>query len=179
MTVLETERLIVRDYLENDLINLHKLLSDKKNMYFLDDISTETIEDSGKNLSEAILNESGHYFCIVNKLTNEFIGSIGYTITADNPPGKTVHLGYFILPEFQRKGYTPEAVKRVLKFAFKEDSCIRVTTACYRENEQSRKVMEKTGFRKEGERIKAQYHDGIMKDRLEYAFNKDDYINLL
>jgi inorganic pyrophosphatase len=35
--------------------------------------------------------------------------------------------------------------------------------------------MEKAGFRKEGEGLKAQYHDGIMKDRLEYAINKDDF----
>ena len=33
-------------------------------------------------------------------------------------------------------------------------------------------VMEKAGFRKEGERIKAQYHEGTMKDRVEYALNK-------
>jgi RimJ/RimL family protein N-acetyltransferase len=38
------------------------------------------------------------------------------------------------------------------------------------------KVMEKAGFRKEGERIKAAYHDGAMKDRLEYAINKDEYL---
>ena len=35
--------------------------------------------------------------------------------------------------------------------------------------------MEKVGFRKEGERIRAQYHDGIMKDRLDYAINKDEF----
>lgn len=178
MTVLETDRLIVRDYAESDLINLHKLLSDKKNMYFLDDITTDTLEESRKNLNEAILNENGHYFCIINKQTSEYIGSVGYTITACTPLGKTVHLGYFIFPDFQRKGYTPEAVKRVLEYAFKEDNCIRVTTACYKENDQSRKVMEKSGFKKEGERIKAQYHDGIMKDRLEYAINKDEYSHL-
>jgi len=51
-----------------------------------------------------------------------------------------------------------------------------VTTACYAENAPSRRVMEKVGFRKEGERLRAQYHDGCMKDRLEYALNKDEFI---
>ena len=29
---------------------------------------------------------------------------------------------------------------------------------------------------KEGERLKAQYHDGEMKDRFEYAINKDEFL---
>jgi len=36
--------------------------------------------------------------------------------------------------------------------------------------------MKKVGFRKEGERIKAQYHVGKMKDKLEYAINKEDWL---
>ena len=176
MVALETKRLIVRDYKDSDLYNLHKLFSDKKNMYFLNEISTDTIEETATNLKNVMLNADGHYFCICDKQSNEYIGSTGYTITADTPLGKVVHLGYFILPEFQRNGYTPEAVKKVLEFAFTEDNCIRVTTGCYKDNEPSRKVMEKVGFKKEGERIKAQYHDGIMKDRLEYAINKDEWL---
>ena len=31
--------------------------------------------------------------------------------------------------------------------------------------------MDKAGFRKEGERFDAQFHDGKIKDRLEYAIN--------
>ena len=36
--------------------------------------------------------------------------------------------------------------------------------------------MKKAGFRKKGERLKAQYHVGIMKERLEYAINKDEFM---
>jgi len=35
--------------------------------------------------------------------------------------------------------------------------------------------LEKAGFRKESEKLKAVYHDGVMKDRLEYAINKDEF----
>ena len=105
------------------------------------------------------------------------MGNIGYTITDITPLGKIVHLGYLLLPEYHRQGYMPEAVSKVIKFAFTNDDCIRITTGCYKDNEASRKVMEKVGFRKEGERIKAKYHDGVLKDRLEYAINKDEFIN--
>ena len=176
MTILETDRLFIRDYKSTDLDDLHKLLSDKQTMYFLDDIATNTLEESAQNLETALLNADGHYFCICHKETGAYIGSIGYTITADTPPGKVVHLGYFLLPHQHGNGYAAEAARKVIAFAFYKDGCIRMTTACYKENEPSRRVMEKVGFRKEGERIKAQYHDGKMKDRLGYAINKDEWI---
>ena len=175
MVKLKTERLIIRNYIQGDLHNLHRLMSDKKNMYYLDDIVADSLEESTNQLNYSIANTDGHYFCLIDKQTDAYIGSVGYTITDETPLGKIVHMGYFILPEFQRKGYTAEAVKAVMAFAFSEDNCIRVTTGCHKDNEASRKVMEKVGFRKEGERIKAVYHDGIMKDRLEYAINKDEY----
>lgn len=175
MVKIETERLIIRDEIESDLNDMHRLWSDKKTMYFLDDILSNSIEDTAKYLKAGITNSDGHYFCICEKSTENYMGNIGYTITDSTPLGKVVHLGYFLLPEYHKQGYMPEAVRKVIEFAFTEDDCIRMTTGCYKDNEPSRKVMEKVGFRKEGERIKAQYHDGVMKDRLDYAINKDEY----
>ena len=175
MVNIVTKRLLVRDYKSEDLEGLHELLSNKVNMYFLDDIASENLDDSKKNLEQAISNTSGHYFCVRDKESDTYIGSVGYDITAETPIGKVVHMGFFILPEHQRKGYTAEAVKAVLSYAFAEDGCIRVTTGCFKDNVPSSKVIEKVGFRKEAEGIKAQYHDGVMKDRLEYAINKDEW----
>ncbi len=176
MTSLQTQRLIVRDYLKTDITGLHELLSDKTNMYFLDDIVSNSLEASQKNLEAAMSNADGHYFCVCNKTTGEFIGSVGYTITADTPLGKVVHMGYFILPKHQGQGYTTEAVKKVIEFAFTQDDCIRITTGCYEANIQSKKVMDKVGFRLEGRKIQAQYHDGEMKNRLDCAINKSDFL---
>ncbi len=172
---LETNRLTIRDNEEKDLQNMHTLLSNKQAMYFLNDISTETIEQTAQNLNSAIKNADGHYFCIEKKDTNEYIGQVGYTIVEENPLGKVVHMGYFILPQHFNKGYTTEAVKKVLEFAFLHDGCVRVNIACYSDNVPSRKVMEKVGFRKEAEKIGAQYHDGKMKNRVEYALNKEEW----
>ena len=103
------------------------------------------------------------------------MGSIGYTIIDTTPLGKIVHLGYMMLPKYHGFGYMTEVVKKVIEFAFTKDDCIRMNSGCHSENIASSKVLEKSGFRKEGERIRAVYHDGIMKDRLEYAINKDDF----
>ncbi|MCL2840369.1 MAG: GNAT family N-acetyltransferase [Defluviitaleaceae bacterium] len=176
MVRIETDRLILRDYVESDLNEMHRLWSDKKTMYYLDDIWTTTIEESAEYLRNGINNTDGHYFCICEKPNDKFIGSVGYSIINMTPLGKVVHLGYMLLPEYHGCGYMTEATKKVIEFAFTEDNCIRINTGCHKENEGSRKVLDKVGFRKEGERIKAVYHDGIMKDRLEYAINKDEFV---
>jgi len=179
--LLETERLIIREYKDSDLPEYHKLLSNKKNMHFLDDITTNSLEESQVSLTNAIkMNSSckARRLCITLKERSDdrLIGSVGYEIAETTPLGKIADpMGWFIMPEFQNNGYVTEAVNRVLEFAFLQDDCVRVVTGCYKDNVPTQKVMDKTGFRKEGERIESQYHDGKMKDRLEYAINKDEW----
>ena len=181
MKPLETERLILRAYEESDLPDYHKLLSDKQNMYFLDDITTNSLEESRESLENAIeVNNSGtaRRYCITLKQPGDdkLIGGVGYEIAGTTPLGKIADpMGWFIMPEFQNKGYITEAAKCVLEFAFTHDDCIRVVTGCYKDNIPTQKVMDKIGFRKEGERLEAQYHDGEMKDRLDYAINKNEW----
>lgn len=179
--ILESERLLLRSYNESDLPEYHSLLSDKQNMYFLDDITTSTLDESKKSLSDTIeVNNSGkaRRFCITLKKSgnDKLIGGVGYEIKSITPIGKIADpMGWFIMPEYQNKGYITEAVKRILDFAFTDDDCIRVATGCYADNIPTQKVMDKVGFRKEGEKYNAAYHDGKMKDRLDYAMTKDEY----
>jgi ribosomal-protein-alanine N-acetyltransferase len=175
MKPLETERLVLRDYKETDLADMHRLWSDKDTMYYLDDILCHCIEDTVKYLHIGIANSDGHYFCITEKPSDKFIGSIGYTISDTTPYGNIVHMGYMMFPEYSGRGYMTEAVIKMINFAFSQDNCLRITTGCHKENEASRRVIEKSGFRKESEKINAVYHDGKMKDRLEYAINKNEW----
>jgi len=169
--VLTTGHLILRDNTEADLPHLHRLLSDKGNMCFLDELQTNTVEETEANLRMAMANADGHYFAVWEKATGAYVGQIGYTETEN---AATVHLGYFVLPEFAGKGYTTEAVKRVCAFAFMEDGRARITTGCYKENTASERVMVKAGFRKAAVQPKAVLHDGVMKERLAYALHHED-----
>jgi len=182
MITLESERLIIRNYKESDLPEYYALFSDKENMYFVDDLLVNTLDEALDSLREAIkVNEDkkGRRFCVVLKEGGEdkIIAGVGYDICAETPLGKIGHMGWFLMPEYHNKGYITEAAKRVLEYAFLQDNCIRITTACYSNNIPSQTVMKKVGFRKEGQRVKAQWHDGIMKDRLEFAMNKDEFIS--
>lgn len=172
---IETPRLVLRDYKPTDLTEMFRQWSDKNIMYYLDDILCHSIEDAKKYLDIGMANADGHYFCITEKPHDDFIGSIGYTISGTTPMGNIAHMGYMLFPEYSGRGYMTEAVRAILRFAFTQDNILRLTTGCHTENIASRKVIEKSGFRKEAEKIQAVYHQGKMKDRLEYAINKGEY----
>ena len=176
MIRLETERLFLRSYEEKDLQDYHRMMSDKQNLYYIDDIITSTIGESRESLRKAIaVTESGKARLLAVTLDDKLIGSCGYDLKTETPVGKIVHMGWFIMPEFQNKGYITEAAKKVLEFAFVSDNCARVETGCYTDNLPTQRVMAKVGFRKEAEKIQAQWHDGKMKDRLGFAINRDEY----
>ncbi|MDR2168415.1 MAG: GNAT family N-acetyltransferase [Clostridiales bacterium] len=164
MVILETDRLILRDYLEADLEDMHRLWSDRDTMHYLDDIATDSIDETAKYLRIGLENADGHYFCICGK-DGVYMGGVGYTITEISPLGKVVHMGFMMLPEFHGRGFMTEAVKKVIEFAFMQDSCVRITTGCHSEHTASSRVIEKAGFRRiEGE-----------ANRLEYALNKNEF----
>ena len=180
MIKLKTTRLIIRDPSATDIHGWHRLMSDPKTMYYLDDIMTSTLEESRKNLEIAIAesqnpNRKKYFLTIEHGNTGNFIGTVGYTVTNEIPLGKFVGLGYFILPEFHGQGYMTEAVKEVVRFAFEDNGVYRISTGCLSENRASERVMQKCGFIKEAEFKSFVWHDGAIKDRVEYRLLKDEW----
>jgi len=171
----------MRNYRESDLPDYHRMMSDKENMYYFIPfgLTTNTIEESRESMETAIdinIKGNGYRFCIELKEGRQLIGGVGYGIAAETPAGKIADpMGWFLMPQYQNNGYMTEAVKRVLEYAFLQDNCVRVVTACFKDNIATQKVMAKAGFRKEAEKLKAMWHDGQMRDRLEYAINKDEF----
>ena len=180
MIRLITERLIIRDPLPTDIDAWHKLLSDAETMYYLQDILTNSFDESQQNLAVAVAesqneNRTKYFFAIEIKETGTFIGTVGYTVTQTTPVGKMVGAGYFILPEYHGKGYMTEAFKEVIRFAFEDNDVYRINTGCLVENCASERVMQKCGLIKEAEYKAYTWHDGQMKDRVEYRLLRDEW----
>lgn len=183
MIYLETARLILRDYREEDEEAYYRLKSDPKTMYYLQDIQLHSKEESKNDFSEVLHDQKRdhrkfYFFHIELKDTHQQVGSIGYTVDNFTPVGKLVGMGYFTYPSFWGQGYTSEALKRVLMFAFLENQVYRVSTGCLAENVGSMKVMEKCGMIREAEHIDYEWHDGKMKTRLEYRLLKKEWEEL-
>ena len=182
-TKLETDRLILRDYETEDSDAYFKLKSDSKTMYYLQDIKLSAKEEADKEFANVLKDKENkdrkfYFFNVELKSSHEQVGSVGYTVVDNTPLGKIVHAGYFIYPQFWNNGYVTEAFKKVLEFAFIENDVYRVTTGCLAENVGSEKVMIKCGLIKEAEHIEWEWHDGKMKDRLEYRLLKKEWEKL-
>ena len=180
MINLETDRLVLRDYTEHDFEGYCKLKMDAKTMYYLQDIQLHSLEEARSDfyhvLNDIKSPERKFYFLHMElKDTHEQVGSIGYTVVSNTPLGKLVHLGYFTYPKFWGNGYTSEALKKVLEYAFTENDVYRITTGCLAENKGSERVMQKNGLIKEAEHIDYEWHDGRMKTRLEYRLLKTEW----
>ena len=180
MIQLSTPRLLIRDHRPDDLQTHHEVFSDNKIMWFLKDIMTRSFEDSRENLQQAI-EQIGHpqrefYFLrIENCITNDHIGEIGYTVTDFTPLGKLVGVGYFIRDSYWGLGYTTEALREIIRFAFQEDNVYRISCGCLKENSASERVMQKCGLIKEAEFKEYQWHDGRLKDRVEYRLLRTEW----
>ena len=180
MIHLETDRLILRDYTDKDFDAYYKLKSDTQTMYYLQDLQARSPEGAKDEFIKVLSDQASpsriYYFLhMERKDTHEQIGSIGYTVTDNTPVGKMVHLGYFTYPKHWGNGYTSEALKRLLEYAFTENNVYRVTTGCLAENKGSERVMQKNGMIREAEHLDYEWHDGEMKTRLEYRLLRHEW----
>lgn len=183
MIELETERLMIREHVEEDLYNLHELLSDSKVMYFLDDLKTSTLEESKENLevsiSESQKQDREKYFlAITDKLTRAYIGEIGVTRLLKSEYGNTFEMGYFILEKWWGKGIVTEASSQFLDYCFKELGAMKVIIGCNKDNQGSEKIIKKLGMIKEAEFIHHVVLHGKLCDRVEYRMLKSEWQEL-
>ena len=179
MIRLETARLEIRDHLESDLADLHRLLTDGRAMRYLPDIQCASLAQSEANLREALdqarrTDRTKYYLAIIEKDSGRYVGEIGVTIVEVG----IGRLGYFINREFWGRGYVTEAVHAVLSLSFGVLSLHKVVTGCLTENAASERVMVKSGMHREAYLREQVRHEGVWKDRVEYAMLRTDWVAL-
>ena len=177
---LETARLILRDYVPEDLDAYFRLKTDKETMYYLQDIQLSSREEAEREFAEVLADaaspERKFYFLHMElKDGHEQVGSTGYTVRDVTPLGKLVDAGYFTYPKFWNQGYMTEAVRRLLAFAFEENGVYRFSTGCLTENRGSERVMQKCGLIKEAEKPDWTWHGGKLKTRVEYRLLREEW----
>lgn len=89
-------------------------------------------------------------------------------------PAQAVTCGYWIGKPHARCGYMAEAIGAVVQYAFTELDLSRIEAACLPENMASRGVLEKTGFRYEGEAHAYLQIDGRWRNHVLYANLRSD-----
>ena len=175
MPTLETTRLIIRPFVMEDLIDVHRLFDIELNT---DDLHTEkmdTMKERSKWLEWSVLNyaQLAKLYqppygdrAIMMKKTGKFIGSCGYVpclmpfeqlpnFSYYNASGKLGHatpefgLFYAISPSHQRQGYASEAAQVLVDYAFQNLDLKRVIATTDFHNNASIGVMRRLGMRVE------------------------------
>ncbi|MGN0341663.1 MAG: GNAT family N-acetyltransferase [Roseburia sp.] len=138
---LETERLVLRNFEENDYDDLFEFLSQRKDDEF-EAYPDITYENGREHLAYRV--GSDEFFAIELRETGKVIGNIYF----GKRDFEAKELGYIVNKNYQRKGYAKEAITEVLKGAF-DSGVHRVYAECAPENEGSWKLLESLGFERE------------------------------
>jgi ribosomal-protein-alanine N-acetyltransferase len=93
--------------------------------------------------------DRGYSFGIFRKGGNELVGTVSLSMVARGALQKCM-IGYSLDQFHNGCGYTTEAVKLAVRYAFEELKLHRVEAGVMPENIGSLRVLEKAGFQKEG-----------------------------
>lgn len=149
---LETERLILRKFTENDAEAVFEnWASDDEVTKYLTWPTHKSVENSAGYISfclESYKSDDSYQWGIELKETGELFGNI--SVVKMDADIEAVELGYVIGRRYWGNGYTAEAVKAVMAFLFKEVGVNRVAARHDTNNPNSGKVMQKAGMHYEG-----------------------------
>jgi [ribosomal protein S5]-alanine N-acetyltransferase len=148
--VLHTERLVLRPFSKSDAPSVQNLANNKEvaeiiglpKPYLLKhaldwiDIQPELFEK-----------EIEYPLAIVQKRTDELVGTITLRVDKDNQKGE---LGYWIGRTFWGKGFATEAVKRMMLFGIEALELNKICASALSRNIGSITVLQKAGMVKEG-----------------------------
>lgn len=145
---METQRLILRPWHDEDAAALYKYASDPA-VGSVAGWPPHTSVDNSREIIRTVLSGPETY-AMVLKETGEPIGSIGIMYgdglhSAQMGEGEA-EIGYWLGVPYWGKGLTPEAVRRILRRCFDELGLRAVWCGHYEGNTRSRRVMEKCGF---------------------------------
>jgi RimJ/RimL family protein N-acetyltransferase len=85
-----------------------------------------------------------HGFAVVDRQTNQVVGSAGYKGPPDD--NGMVEIAYGIVPAFEGRGYATEAAAELVRFAFADSRVCRIWAHTLPESNASTRVLTKNGF---------------------------------
>lgn len=183
--ILETERLILRNYKESDIDDYFEYISSP-------DVGPRICFDAYTDKTTALerlkLETAKPYqFAIVLKSENKVIGSVDLNDTKNNERYQTIdkklmakakNVGFLLSPKYWGQGIMPEAVHAAVKFAFDILNLNALVCSHAEANKQSGRVQYKLGFKKVN--VVPNYRiwiDGKYTSSIERLMTKDDYLN--
>ncbi|MBD3886429.1 GNAT family N-acetyltransferase [Phormidium tenue FACHB-886] len=147
MTVLETERLILRRLTIGDSEFILELLNDPSWLRFIGDKGVRTLDDARDYIlkNPVAMYERLGFGLYLTELKGEGV-SIGMCGLIKRDALEDVDIGFAFLPKFRGKGYAYEAAAAVMAYARRAFGLNRIVAIASPDNYSSAKLLEKLGF---------------------------------
>jgi [ribosomal protein S5]-alanine N-acetyltransferase len=149
---ITTERLVLEDLTEQDLVNIQRIARDPLVMRYVL-IWLENDEQIAGFLHHGIeqsreADRRDYVLAVRIPDTGDFAGFVMLEIGPEQKT--TAEVGCILLPEYWKAGYASEILRALLKFGFHDHSLHRIFGKCDELNSPSARVMEKCGLQYEG-----------------------------
>ena len=148
MEILETERLILRTWVDEDLESMFAINQDTKVMEYFPGLQDLQMTKNFIDKVNAHFENHGYsLYAAIRKDTNEFIGFIGLLI-ADFESHFTpaTEIGWRLSSSHWGKGFATEGAKAVLDYAFRVLKIPEIVSFTAAGNAKSIRVMQKIGL---------------------------------
>lgn len=147
---IETERLVLRRYVESDIDMQYSVLIDErlhKYIRFPNLTKDEELECIKEWIANADIDEHEKWVIELKK-SKKVIGNI--SVNDINTKNNYCNVGYVIMFDYWGNGYASEALKAVSDYLLNDRQYYLIECSCNELNTQSSKVMLKAGFKKDG-----------------------------
>jgi ribosomal-protein-alanine N-acetyltransferase len=133
-----------------------------------DDLTRPSFRRRLKRYSEDMRGDLAYPFLLFRQSDHALLG--GLTLTnIRRGVAQSGSLGYWIGAPFAHQGYMTRAVSALVPFAFEGLRLHRIEAACIPTNQPSIRLLERTGFKREGYAQEYLCINGLWQDHLLYA----------
>ncbi len=146
--ILKTKRLILREFVPEDLNEYAKLDSDPEVMKYISNGKTRTFQEIKGDLERIIKynseNEGFGLWAAIEKDSNKFIG---WFCLKHLDKTAEIEVGYRLIREFWGKGFASEGAKAIVIYGFNKLGLKRIVAVADQGNKASIRVLEKAGLK--------------------------------
>lgn len=152
-TILQTKRLLLRKWTENDITHLIRMNQDKEVMRFFLDTMTEQQSIDFYHRVQRHFQETGYGLYVVEEvISGAFLGYTGCMIaTFESAFTPCVEIGWRFNKKYWGNGFATEAALACLHYGFSALKFDAIYSFTSLHNEKSEAVMQRIGMKKIGE----------------------------
>ncbi len=179
---LTTERLVIRDFVENDWRSIvERTTQESVARYMQWDTTTwaeqEKVTAWIQEQQTLTFDTVGKYLEFAIDKDGVSIGTVG--LKRLSTANRDAEIGWDLDPAYWVLGYATEAAAALMDWCFRTLELRRFTSVCDARNTGSYKLMERLGMRREAHHLKSSFIKGEWEDDLVYAVLKDEWLSRL